>query len=744
LVAFTSATAQATTGAAKSGRTAEAASEQQAVEGQPEAANAQARTASAGAPEPAAIVVTASRRAERLLDTPQSVSVVTSQELEKTGATQFRDYASKIPGLSYFSFGAGYTQITLRGTSIGFNVSPTVAIYVDDVPYGSSSAFAGSTFTAIDAGLLGLDRIEVLRGPQGTLYGASSVGGLVKYVTSRPDSENFAGHLKAGIATTRHGSEGFNAGGELNIPIAPGKAGLRASAFEFHDGGFVDNVTLGKKDVDRSDIYGGRVDLLLTPADRFSVRLTGYAQDVKRDGNNQVDYNFDRTPVIGDLKQSRLAPEPFDSKFRLVSAVLNYDLGAADLSWMTSYQTVRTTQWADGSVAFVPLLAAVFHRNYSSVANRSRYNTDKFTQEVRLTSSGQRRVQWIIGGFYTHEKSHNVSEFVLRDPSGNPAPNDVNYSLVPSTLGEVAGYADVTVNLTPKFDITGGLRYAHNNQKFSQIGSGLLGVSRPKRGSTEDVVTYLANARYRFSPRLMAYLRFATGYRPGGPNYSGIDPTTGETYAPADFKSDRLQSYEAGLKAESADRRLSADISAYYINWDDIQITASRNIFSVRVNAAGGATVRGLEAAFTARPVDGLDLSAALAYQDAEMSRDDADLHARAHERLPNIPRFTANLNADYTFVGPYRPSIGATYSYMSDRNSGFDAGTGLLRQYELGKVTSLDLRAGMTFGKVNVQAYAKNVFDKRSQIAAYTALGLPRVSVTPPRTIGVNVDTRF
>jgi iron complex outermembrane recepter protein len=372
-------------------------------------------------------------------------------------------------------------------------------------------------------------------------------------------------------------------------------------------------------------------------------------------------------------------------------------------------------------------------------------NTKKFTQEVRLASSGTKPLEWLLGGFYTHEISQNMQAFALRDLAGQPAPNILYTFSSPSFYEEYAGFGDLTYHLTSRFDVSGGVRYAHNRQSFTQFGSGLLIGSAPTRRSTEHVFTYLANARYHFSDHATGYLRFATGYRPGGPNFVANDPTTGLPVAPPTFEADRLKSYEAGVKAETADRAFGFDLAGYYIDWSNIQINAVRGGFGVIANAPGGATVRGAELSLTGHPTRALIVTGAFAYQDAHLSEADPDLGGAKGERLPNVPRFTAALNTDYDLPGgSLRPTVGASLRYVSDRMAGFDHSASVA-QYRLPAYVAVDLRTGISLGPVStLQLYLHNLFDARGQLAAFNNTGPGRVSILQPRTVGLTAATHF
>jgi outer membrane receptor protein involved in Fe transport len=693
------------------------------------------------------IVVTAQKRAERLIETPQSVTAMSADDLAKLGADQFVDFANTVPGLQFTTQGAGSAQISMRGVTTGADVGPTVGIYVDEVPYGSSSSFANGVRRALDVGLFDIERVEVLRGPQGTLYGASSMGGVLKYVTRTPSLTDFGGSAQIGIADTRSGAMSYDGSAVLNAPIVDDKAAVRASGFYSRDGGYVDNPTTGERNVDSGKVYGGRVDLLAKPTDDLSVRLIGFAQNIRRDGGSYASISLAGVPIAGALDQVHPLAEPFRSNFRLVSGTVAYDLGGATLTSVTSYQTARTFAVTDGSAVYAPLLQFLFSIPAEAVSVSEVARTRKFTEEVRLASSGDTPLEWLIGGFYAHENSllHQVGAVF----GANLAPLSVNIvdANIRSTYEEYAAFGDLTYHFTDKFDVTGGVRYARNDQKFEQDASGLLVTSGPLRTSHEDVVTYLANARYRFSRNVIAYARFATGYRPGGPNYLVLDPATGAPAAPATFKSDSLDSYEAGIKAETADRSFGIDLSGYFISWKDIQLLTAVAGVTTYVNA-GGAHIKGVELALTARPSPKLVATGAFSYNDGFITDNNAALGAVAGERLPNTPHVTAALNLDYRLGdSSLQPRLGATLRYVSDRTASFDANMAL-PQYRLPSYTSVDLRAGVTAGPVDVQFYVRNLFDVRGQLSVQTVLssfgGPAHVTILQPRTIGLQLSTAF
>jgi len=691
------------------------------------------------------VVVTAQKFEQKLSETPLSVTAISARNLEALGATQFRDFANSVPSMTFTTSGVGSTQVNLRGITTGNNISPTVGIYVDEVPYGSSTPFASGAQLALDVGLFDVSRIEVLRGPQGTLYGASTMGGLLKYVSVVPDTTAFAATARAGVVSTSGGGVGYDAAAAVNAPLADDKAALRVSGFYTHDGGFIDNLTNGHDDVNEAEVYGGRADLLFKPADKLTLRVAAFAQDITRDGTAAADFGLATgEPIDGDLDQRRLRAEPFDQQFRLASGTLDYEFEGATLTSITSYQTVRSNATTDVSAFFVPALGAggivlgsvdVFKKN----------ETDKFTQELRLAATGP-RLDWTIGAFYTDEDSDQFQKLNASTPDGAVFPVNLLTVELPSTFEEYAGFGTLTWHATDKLDFTGGLRYAHNSQTFEQIGSGALVFSVPERDDSDSILTYLATIRYRASDNLMSYVRYATGYRPGGPNIV-VNDLNGQPLASPTFGADELRSYEAGIKTTTSDGSFGVDAAVYFIKWDDLQINAVRNGLGVVANAAA-AESKGAELTLTWVPVPQLALVGAFAYIDAELSEDAPDLGGLEGDRLPDTPDFTGSLAADYSFeLGGREAFLGTTVRHVTDRVSSYDASAGV-PQYELPEYTTVDFRTGIQLGAARLQLYLKNAFDERGQLSAttgFSALGGPAwVSLVQPRTIGLNFITQF
>lgn len=260
------------------------------------------------------VEVTAQRRREPVREVPMQVNTLSAEELQREGDQGIRDYVGKQPGVNLNDGGgAGQAQLSMRGVTTGNQVSPTVGVYIDDVPFGSSTIYGSGSLFALDMSLLDLNHLEILRGPQGTLYGAGAMGGLLKYVTNEPDTQEFSGVAGATLSSTKHGGFNHTESVGLNIPLKEDVAALRLSLFNDDNAGYVNTIgPASRKGADGATRRGGRASLQLTPTSDLTIRLTATGQTIRRDGTSLVDYDVqNRRPLYGDLTQFRKVGEPF-------------------------------------------------------------------------------------------------------------------------------------------------------------------------------------------------------------------------------------------------------------------------------------------------------------------------------------------------------------------------------------------------------------------------------------------------
>ena len=707
------------------------------------------------------IVVTAQKRSQTLIDVPQSVSVVSGATLEQQGATNFADYLKNVPSLQLVQGTPGQGRLVLRGINTG-GVASTVAVYVDETPFGSSTGLANGSELAGDFDSFDIARIEVLRGPQGTLYGASSLGGLLKFVTNAPSTAGFEAKALGGVEFTDGGDASYRGAAMVNLPLGDTLA-FRASGSYRKQGGYIDSIGTAGSNV-RSNIndfenYGGRASLLWKPDASLSVRLSALFQNLYVDAPSIVEYDpATLKPLYGGLTQSEYLPTFSNVKYRLYNGTIDYDFGGVTLTSATSYGQQLQSFRAD----FTANLSAVLGGPYVYFDQRT--ENRKWTQELRLASNGGDFIEWLVGGYYTHEKARifqNLKTAVPGTP-GELTPIELPFELalfnLDSRYEEIAGFANATLHLSPWFDIDLGGRYSHNSQRADQATDGILLGSAVIDGlrSSDNVFTWSVAPKVKFGSQASLYARVAKGYRPGGPNVIPIGSPPG---TPTTFEPDTVTSYEIGFKGDTADKSASIEAALYHIDWNDIQLAAVVNGFGVNVNGAS-AKVDGAEIATTLRPTTGLTTSISFTFTDAKLSGDTDPVAVGAvkGDRLPFAPKYAVNANADYEWdIGPdLMASLGASIRSVSHQSGGFDPAylATFGRFPRIKAYEAIDLRAGLDFGRFVLNAYVNNLTNAggiTSTQALLGVAGLPRnangalgTGVVRPRTIGVNATVAF
>lgn len=693
------------------------------------------------------IIVTAQKRSEPLQDTPVPVTVIDPRQLAERNQTRLQDYFDQVPGVGLNAQGNGKTNIIIRGISTGVFGNPTVAVSIDDVPYGSSTALADGQLVQPDLDPADLERIEVLRGPQGTLYGAASLGGLIKYVTKDPSVESASGRIQSDISAVHKGEAGYGLRGSVNLPLGK-SAAIRASAFSRRTPGYVDNALTGGEDVNRIDVVGGRVGLLVQPTETLTVRFGAMHQNSHGDGSSRVTTDYRQRQILGDLNRSALPGSgAYRTRSTLFTANVDLDLDGIEFKSVTGYGRNLNKESSDSSGLF----ASISPGSYLS----SNMRTEKFTQELRLSSPAGQTVEWLIGGFYTSEDSQSIQSIDSADPVTGLFLANLLTADFPTTYEEAAAFGDVTYHFTPEFNLQFGLRYSRNWQRYSEIDLGPLGEVSPgvpftaSVKSKDDAVTFLVVPQFRVSPHLMTYFRFASGYRPGGPNGSAalfdLPPT---------FDADTTLNYELGLKGDAFDGRLTFDVAAYYIDWRRVQVRIldpDAQLFSYFTNG-GKADSKGVEAAFHYRGPHGLRLSLTGSYNLARYSATPpAGVGAFKGDRLPFSSKFSGSVSADQDVVldDRWTAYVGTTLSYVGERKGPFAQRPGNMR-IELPGFVRLDLRVGVRKDEWTIGLFARNITDRRGTLATTTQTA--RATVTSiygtnfitPRTIGLYLDRSF
>jgi iron complex outermembrane receptor protein len=691
------------------------------------------------------IIVTAQKKSERLQDVPVPVTALSGQLLVDNNLVRLQDYYAQVPGLAVTpdDFN-GAARLTIRGITSGGYSNPTVGITVDDIPYGSSTNIGGG-YQAPDIDPGDLSRVEVLRGPQGTLYGASSMGGLVKFVTTDPSMDGVSGRVQAGTSSVYNGAElGYNVRASVNVPLSDTVA-MRASGFARQDPGYIDDPGLQEKGVNWGEAYGGRLSVLWRPSQSFSLKLSALFQDTTVHGAPFVDVG------LGDLQQSNTLRESggYTKKEGVYSAILTGKLGAIDVTALTGYNANTYSNLYDYSWFFAPYSQSQF--GTPGTLWSFQYKTDKITQEIRLSAPIGQKIDWLFGLFYDHENSSpGAGGITAVNPATGETAGVWSNGSSWNTFQEYAAFTDLTFHFTDRFDLQVGGRESQNRQTNSAMQSGpedvLFGLPftyvQPEAISKDNSFTYLVTPKLKISPDLMVYARLASGYRPGGTNFvlSSTEPTS--------YKSDKTQNYEIGVKGDVFDRALSFDVSLYHIDWKDIQIQVVDPTNQNGYTANGSrAKSQGVELSLESRPLTGLTIAGWVAWDDAVLTEPFPPIsvaHGIPGDRLPYSARFSGNLSLEQSFplVRGANGFVGASVSYVGDREDVFTGGS---PRQDLPAYSQTDVRAGVRCDSWSVNFFVTNLADKRGLLTGGLGTINPSAfNYIQPRTAGFNLVKSF
>lgn len=727
------------------------------------------------------VVVTANKRIENVRDVASAISVLDGSFLESAGATQLTDFASYVPGLQVQSNGSpGRTTVSMRGIA-PLSSGATIGTYIDETPVGSSGLYQAATILSLDMLPYDIDRVELLRGPQGTLYGAGAIGGLLKYVTRAPDLETTEFRVGGGFSTVEGGDDlgnTFRVG--ANLPLSEGRLGLRMSYARNELPGYIDNAFNGREDIDGGEQTSARVALLWA-GEASSLQLTALRQTIDTDNSTEVALDpatGDR--LFGDLRTRQVVDTPFAKDIDYFSATYDLDMGWAAFTSATGYSDVTTFTRSDATLTFGEVANLLLGLPEPGSANFDNgLDLKKFTQEFRLTSMGDGPLRWQVGAFYSDEEGDNYQEILLNQLDGSPLPapfdgiaGTLAYLELPTEYREVAFFANADYAFNDVFTLGAGVRYAENRQEFSQnVTEGiLLPLQESPNSSKEDVFTWSLTPQFSLGEDSLLYAKIATGYQPGGPNVllPGIPPQV---------DSSMLTSYELGLKTQFADGAVLLDMAVFRIDWEDIQVITSFAGNNGLING-GEATSQGLEFSAQFRPSANLQLGFNAAYTDADVAADFPTVFipsdpyivelntGLAGDRLPYVPKLQWSATLDYFFpVGTWEGHVGGGFRWVDDRVAGTTerqvivdptppgtvVQTTITPPLALDSYHALDLYASVSNEHWTVRAFVKNATDERaySSIADLSSAltgATAQWNAVPiqPRTLGLEVDFRF
>jgi outer membrane receptor protein involved in Fe transport len=728
------------------------------------------------------IVVTAQKRSENLQDVPISIQALNAAKLDEHQVVSFDDYAKLLPSVSFQSYGPGQSQIYFRGVSSGANANgshsgpqPTSAIYVDEVPLTTIGG-------APDLHIYDMERVEALSGPQGTLYGASSLSGTLRLITAKPNpSQVEAGFDLTGTTFARgRNSSGGTAEGFFNLPLSPNIA-LRASAFYQRDGGYISNVAgtrtyqvidvngdlvpltvnnapFVKKNFNDTETYGGRAALGIDLDDSWTVTPSVIYQNQKSHGT----YLFD--PTVGDLEVEDYTPDHGTDEWYQAALTVQGKLGNWDLTYAGGYFGRDVDLVQDYSAytvaydAYLPSYVSFLDVNDVNIDPTQTYRAHdkytKFSHELRISSPSAAPFRVTAGLFLERQTDHIRADYIVpglaASTSGLNVPtcgDDIFCTRVNRIDRDYAAFVDATYDILSNLSLNGGIRVFKTKNSLRGFSGFASTPADPvtcppstqfqpcllfDKTVSETGETHKVNLTWKINPDAMVYATYSTGFRPGGINRRvGVNP----------YKSDTLDNYEVGVKTEWLDHRLTINMAAFLEDWNDLQygLASAGSVGVISTYNAGSARIKGVEGDFNLH-LGGFNLSGTATYVDAKLSSPFCSIGATGNPvcvadaqnpgggiaapvgtRLPIQPKFKGSVTARYGFeVGSARAYVQGVVNHQSGTRS-------YLTDFEaalLGPTkgfTTVDASIGADMGKWNWEIFAQNIFDKRGILSLNT-----------------------
>jgi len=705
------------------------------------------------------VIVTAQKRTESVQDVPVSITALSAKDLDAMGAEQFFDYGTDIPNLS-FGIGAADGNLAGRGIALrGIQGSNTTGFYIDETP----------VLETLDPHIVDIARIEVLRGPQGTLYGAESMGGTMRIITEQPDvsGKGLTGQVHVGGSWTEHG--GFNniEEGVVNIPLVSDTLAMRVSAFhQFDDGWFNKDVgpysappTGTIERLGSMRYYGGQIAIRWQPLNELSITPRIMYQKTEQGGDPYA-YNY---------AENLTQREVFDlstggtDKWYLASLTINYTAPFGTFVSSTAYFDRNTFETEDDtdfvSYAFGPLPYPV-----PGPITR-KLDLRRFAQEVRFASTFQGPFQILVGGFYSDSTRPRDYEWTGQGLGALiGAPNDNILSFVDSrTYKEKALFGDASFDILKNLKATVGVRYFEDDDTFNQYTNGIfygnVGTTYVAPPTSESGFTPKYLLEYKATADLLLYTSAAKGFREGGENIA-LPPGPGPVGCDTDlanlgltaaevttYKSDDLWDYEAGFKSSFADHRFTLNGTGFWIEWDKIQQLVALPICGYGITAnSGHARSQGVELEFNGRLTPELTLGVAFGYENARITEEGATPQP-VGSPVYNVPKvnYAANLEYARPVTAEWSGFARASYAYVGHSYSGNNAPPLEYRpSYNIA-----DLRFGARRSQLEITAFVKNLTNKHANLGDAILIGAevpgqPRFVINQPRTIGLEARYLF
>jgi outer membrane receptor protein involved in Fe transport len=733
------------------------------------------------------VVVTAEKRESTVQKTPLSITAISGSDLHARGLSSAQDAVQAVPGIAVTSAGPGQAQYEIRGLSASGGESPTIGFYLGETPI-TPPATATTGKSAIDPDLYDLARVEVLRGPQGTLYGAGSMGGTVKLVPNPPDPNGFYGSAQTTLSGTRGGGLNYGEKAMLNLPLAADTMALRIVGTYGYTSGWIDRVVspdfplatnggLTRGDVRAAAVAalhhrvnderltGARVALLIKPTDAFTVTPSIFYQRITQGGMN----TYDSDPGTLTHYQPFDIAEPYTDRFTVYSLPATYTWANFSVTSASSYWTRTSTQAQDGSEAVQNALGIptfdVAAGGIGPVQAQEVDSTHEFSQEIRVASSGEQRFQWIVGGFYSNyhfsiDTGATHVPGLLTAAGGAFGTSNLFHVMSPLRIKEEAGFLHLSYQFDHAVKLEAGARYYAYQSSVSSVANGFAyGGDTPvlnAASASANGVNPMVNLSWTPEGGPLLYATAAKGFREGAGNFP--IPTTGtvgsvclanleaigRSSAPTSFDPDTVWSYELGEKGRFFDGRVIFNADAFYISWAHVQqLVALACGLSFTANGPNAA-VKGGEAELQAKLARGLTLTQSVGYADAAFSEAYPAAAIVAGQPLLDAPRWT--LSTSLRYEHPL-----SVYTFIAQAQNSYQSPSYDL-SYQLNHLPGRDLtnvRSGLEAEKWSVYAFANNVLNRHYplenlNLLTFTGPDYNRVATNQPFTAGVEVEVKF
>lgn len=720
------------------------------------------------------IVVTALRKETSLQKTPISISAFSEDFLESNNIISIADLYKQVPNMNLSDSGSGTSRLSIRGIQVAGE--PTVGLYYDETSvYGPSGSTQDPGAYSADLNLFDVSRVEVLRGPQGTLYGASAMSGALRVIFNKPDATKFDGAAEIQYESANSGSEGWALRGMVNVPIIQDKLAIRITGSRDITPGYIDNVYHDRANTNEIRSAAIRTSLRWTPSENFDV--TGKFIWQKKVADDLPGW-FER---LGKYKNDSPVFLPFSSDMKLYDLTANWHNDAVNVSATISHYDWDVERNVDltglaGLRARSPAICAQ-HYGYTSACTPAQMvdfgnyaraqlpvigyqplQVANDSAELRMFSDSSDSFQWTIGGFY-QERADRIDSYFSRGSyqTGamlNPAQH-LAYRFIETKLQQKALFAELTYELMEGLKATAGIRrYYYKKSTAGAVVTPdvLVGVTpSPYSEVTANAKGWLGrgNLNYQVNPDVMLYASAGEGFRPGGANnVPGLIDTL------VAYEPDKLWTYEIGAKTKFLDNAVTANMAVFRTDWSNLQVSAmsATGPFNF-ISNAGSARVEGAELELTARPAMGFAFNLAVGYVNGRLREDQTNnfiavtgSSGKKGDRLPNSPRWTIAGGAEYRWdVGhDFEGLIRADGYYRSKMNSSYRKETDPYFE-SYGGPPTFDLRAGITSEKLDVTLYVKNLTNKVVLTSALSSVLYERVVASNlPRVIGITTRIGF